>query len=130
MLIVYLAKRKEPYDESSTIGQTAQSTKRNKPYDESFTIGQTAQLTDSTVMEEIIRVIDAKLAAHRLMVQDMLAAHKDEVAKMIESVEADLPYKIKEEVEKEADEVKEYVMERIASMPVQAYFTFADHPYL
>lgn len=145
-------KRKRPYNDSSTIAQTDQPTdtvtmeaKKRKPCDESLTTGQTAQSTDSTAMEAIIRIIVAKLADHKLevgaMVQDMLIAHKREVQGMLtahkcevaekfESMEAGLPHMMEEVMEKKGGELVEFVMEQIASMPLQAHFTFPAHPYL
>lgn len=119
MLIIYLAKRKKPRDESSMIEQTAQS-------------------SDITAAPDLLEIVNAKFATQlqtiENMVKGMLLEHKRTILRLLkdttDSWGDNVTDMIQKEVEKEIDGVQESIMEEIAMNPVHAHFTFPNHPYL
>ncbi|KAL7792435.1 hypothetical protein V8C37DRAFT_380292 [Trichoderma ceciliae] len=131
-------------------------TKRKRPCDDSSAIEPTVQ--DIANVETLIgNVLDAKLAAHERKLEEMYSARKRELKEMhsaheraveemlsthrheveeilsthrreVEWMEDGLTERIDKEIKDGLDEVQEYVLETITSMPIQATITFPTHP--
>lgn len=112
--------------------------KRKRPCDEGSTIRQTAQAVETTAGSDLLEIVNAKLAAHsqtiRHMVECMLSEHEHKLLRLVEDkTEAwgdNVTDMVEKKVAKEMGEVKESIMGEIALFPVQAHFTFPNHPYL
>ncbi|KAH6608425.1 hypothetical protein Trco_001771 [Trichoderma cornu-damae] len=132
------------YQEMDANVSLTRPTKRKRASDESSTeVGQTVQLTDNVAL--IGKLLDAKLAAYERKMEDMFSAHERRVKKMLSThmrkVEAELDAygsnmvdelteTIQKKIKDEMEEAQECILEQISSMPVQAHFTFPNHPYL
>lgn len=103
-------------------------------------------------------LLDARLSAHKLEVTELHRAHKSEIMELISAHMSDVERRlaahkaeledkiatlgssvreevvdgltdfVDEKVREEMEEVSDYVMDRITSMPLRAELTFPDHP--
>ncbi|RFU73208.1 hypothetical protein TARUN_9039 [Trichoderma arundinaceum] len=136
-------KRKRSCDESSTMKRTVQATDTVAGMQALFgnmleakfaaherKLGDMLSAHENAVQEMLsthIRKVDAQLAAFRSDVEDKIKSVEERVKNEIMD---ELTETINERILEEVEGVQEHVMERITSMPVQAHFTFPNHPYL
>ncbi|KAM0253065.1 hypothetical protein ACHAQJ_007441 [Trichoderma viride] len=142
------------YQETDPSIPLARSAKRKRLCKESFTIGQAVQSADTVeaklaARERSLAKRERSLAKrerslakreHSLAKRERKLAKResDDIADRMKSVGErvrddvvdGLEDVIDEKMLQKTEEVQEYVMEQIASMPVEARFTFPNHSYL